>query len=292
MKLILISDLHFTSKQSRHRTGNILADGKIKLKFIFKKAKKYYAHIVCSGDVFDSPRDIYALFEFIKIRSQFPEVKFYTVYGQHDLYMRNKSVMNNLAILGKANQITLLSQTPIVELGCYLYGAGWNEEIPEPGKGINLLAIHKPIYGNEIFPGQKFTQSETFLKEHKFDVVISGDIHRDFILEKQSRFILNTGPIIRHEATKFNRQHRPKLFIFDSRQRTIEEIKIPCRLDPFDQRFYSSLKNDQSLIDQEFINALSARSNLNIESIIESLIDQSPNKDKIKLKLGKINARD
>lgn len=291
MKLILISDLHFTSKQSRQRTGNILEDGRRKLKFIFKKAKKHNADIVCSGDVFDSPRDIYALFEFIKIRSQFPEVKFYTVYGQHDLYMRNKSVMNNLAILGKANQITLLSNIPIIQ-DCNLFGAGWGEEIPEPITGINLLAIHRPIYGYEIFPGQKFTQSESFLEDHHFDVIICGDIHRDFVLEKQNRFILNSGPIIRHEATKFNRQHRPKLFIFDSRDRTIEEIKIPCRIDPFDKRFYSSLKNNHEFIDQEFIQALSMESNLNIDSIIENLISQSPNKEKIKSKLGEINARD
>lgn len=289
MNFILLSDLHLTSKQPRSRTGNILKDCSKKLRFIFKTAERFNAHIICSGDVFDSPRDIFALYEFIRIRTKYSKVKFFTVYGQHDSYMRSKITLNNLAILSKTKQITLLNTEPYNLENVSIYGSGWNEEIPQIEQTkFNILAIHKSIFGCEIFPGQEFTEAEKFLRENEFNLIISGDIHRNFILKKWGRIILNTGPIVRLEATDFNRAFKPRMYLYNTENKSIREYFLPCREDVFDKRFTSLTSLDSELIDKEFIEILSKQDNQNIDEIINQLLSIHKNKIEIEKKLAEL----
>lgn len=281
MKFILLSDMHLTSKQPRSRVGSITNDLRKKLKFIFKKAKEYNAHILQAGDLFDSPRDIFALYEFIKIRARYPEVDFYTIYGQHDSYMRNKNVLNNLAILSKASLVKILSKTPIrLEENISLFGSSWKEDIPEPEKDkLNILVIHKPIYSEALFKDQEYTRHNTFLEKNKFDLILTGDIHRELCFSEDFRHIINTGPILRLKITDYETdlgKHQPKMYLYDTNMRAniIPTIEIPCRVKPFDKRFKEE-DSDSMFLGEDFYKSLSEQSNeLSINQIISKLISE------------------
>lgn len=288
MKFILLSDMHLTSKQPRSRVGSITNDLRKKLKFIFKKAKEYNAHILQAGDLFDSPRDIFALYEFIKIRARYPEVDFYTIYGQHDSYMRNKNVLNNLAILSKASLVKILSKTPIrLEENISLFGSSWKEDIPMPENDkLNILVIHKPIYSEALFKDQEYIRHNTFLEKNKFDLILTGDIHRRLYFSEDFRHIINTGPILRLKITDFETdlgKHQPKMYLYDTSMRAniIPTIEIPCRVKPFDKRFKEE-DSDSMFLGEDFYKSLSEQSNeLSINQIISKLISEHNNSEAI-----------
>lgn len=284
MRYILISDLHLTSRQPRHRIGNILNDVRRKLNFIFKLAKEKNAYIISAGDTFDSPRDIFALYEFIKIKTKYPEVMFYTIYGQHDSYMRNKSVVNNLAILKKAHLITTLNDRPIQDGLIRLYGVGWDDnKIPMPLDNefkFNILVIHAPITNDPLWVSHDYIDAEDFLRKHKFDLIVTGDIHKSFIIKTDNRYIVNTGPILRLEATVYNIQHKPMCYLFDRQNpNKIEKYIIPNTDMPFDLRFKNAPDIGSELIDIDSIKF--EKNDVTIDKIINKLLDSHENKMEI-----------
>lgn len=284
MRYILISDLHLTSKQPRHRTGDILKDVRRKLNFIFKLAKEKNAYIISAGDIFDSPRDIFALYEFLKVKAKYPEIMFYAVYGQHDSYMRNKAVVNNLKILSKTYQITLLNDRPIQDGLIRVYGVDWgNDQIPIPLDNefkFNILVIHAPITNTPLWSSQEYIDAEDFLNKHKFDLIVTGDIHKDFIIKKDNRYIVNTGPILRLEATTYNIQHKPMCYLFDRQNpNKIEKYIIPNTDMPFDLRFKNSPDIGSDLIDIDSIKF--EKNDITIDRIINKLVESHENKKDI-----------
>jgi len=235
MKLVLLSDIHGTSKIPKARIDNPIYAFKRKIEFVFKTADKLNAPILHAGDLFNSPRDIFALFKFLSITAKYPNVKFYTIYGQHDLYFRNKNTLHNLGILSKAGIIKILNNKRAIDLKSSnnetisAYGSGWKDKITIPIQhSFNVLAIHSSITTESLWQGMKYNTAKSFIEKHPFDLIICGDIHRDFIYKTDDkRIICNTGPLMRLEATQYNLQHKPKLYIFDTEKRTIKTIVIP-----------------------------------------------------------------
>lgn len=287
MKFLLLSDFHITSKQPRSRIGNIIKDFKSKLRFIFRTAEENQADILQAGDLFNSPRDISALYEFLKVRSKFPKVKFYSIFGQHDSYFRNQRVLNNLSILEKANQIILLKNKPIQINDINLYGCNWGDDIPIPENKINILVIHKPINDKPLYPGHEYTSAISFLEKHDFNLILAGDIHQKFIKSTNGKIIANTGPILRRDFNEYNLSHKPQMFLFDARDPNfIETIYIPYTKSIFDERF--KINDDTELIGHDIFKMLSEENDLTIYAVIEELISKHKNRKSIISILNKI----
>lgn len=285
MKLIGLSDPHMTSKTPRGRIGNVLKDAKKKFLYIFKYAKKINAHILIAGDLFNTPRDILALFVLLSITSRFPEVKLFAVYGQHDMYMRNKDVLTNLGILSRSGVLKILSEFPkrFIDEGVNIYGTSWNGDIPEPitFNKTNILVIHAPLYERELFPGHKFTNVMSFIKKNnKFDFILAGDIHRRFKAGYKSTVIANTGPMMRLEASEYMFKHRPNFIVYDTDKKSVETIFIPSK-DSLDVLSESAQKEvirgnytgiSNAIINEGEIN------DINILMVVKELIEASKNK--------------
>ena len=283
MKIVLLSDIHLTSKNPRARKDNILLAGKKKLEFVFDYANKIGAHILQAGDVFNSPRDIKSLFTFLSILHKYPKVKFHCVWGQHDMYARNKTVPTNLGILSKARIINILScvHTMLNDKYVNVIGTSWGEEIIKPiTTGINILVIHKNITTKSIWKDHEFIESRKFLKIFKeFDLVLCGDIHRNFIQKSKNkkRFICNTGPMLRLEATQYNMEHNPKFYIYDTEKRTIKSKFIPCEPanEVLSNRHLEILQDCESLSDIYI--KINERKSTDIMTIIKKLVIKSKN---------------
>ena len=229
MKFILLSDIHATSQTPTLRKDNILETFKIKFEFILQQAQKNNAVILQAGDFFHKSRDWEIMQAIISLLKKYKKTKIYAVMGQHDLYFRSKTAPNILSILNHANYIKRLNNVPCLISDVNIYGCSWKEKIPTPKSGFNILVIHESISDYELFPGSNYMSPRIFVRKNKgWDLILIGDIHRQFIYQKGKTLLINTGPMLRLDANQYNMSHKPAVFIYDTKKGgIIKKIIIP-----------------------------------------------------------------
>lgn len=228
MKVATISDCHILTSDPICRIDDAKLASINKFKFVLEYCKKNKIdHLFVAGDLTHSPRMSWSLLEITKAIYD-SDLNVYAVYGQHDMYLRNKE-RTFLNLLSSSGLVRILDSIPIT-IGDYnFYGTSFSEEVPKPKTKNNVLVIHASISPTKLFPTHERIKPNTFLKKHKrFDLVFCGDIHRKFIEEYNSRLILNTGNMVRYTADEYNLKHKPCFFIVDLNDFQIEEILIPA----------------------------------------------------------------
>lgn len=234
MKLILLSDIHATSKQPIGRSDNYIMTCMSKLDYVYSFAKNQSAVVLQTGDFVDRTRDwlmVALLMEMMKRH----KVKTYVITGQHDMYYRNveenKIKSTTMGILREAGLINFLHQK--VGNGVTLYGAGWKMDVPEKSlyeteDDYRVLLIHSSISMNKE-SHVSTTGAKKFAKKYKdrFDLIVCGDIHKSFKYTTGDTTILNTGPMLRKEATEYNYSHEPHFYMVNTRTRKIKKHIIP-----------------------------------------------------------------
>ncbi|KKL69880.1 hypothetical protein LCGC14_2110530 [marine sediment metagenome] len=242
MKFILLSDLHLSWDNPLARMDDLVKVQFEKLKFVLDYAERMDVPILTAGDFFDRPRSWYLLPKIIQFLLKY-QGNIYTIYGQHDTYLYSETTRDStsLGILNEFALIHCLSEYPktfVLNLGkkqVKIYGSNYGERLLFSNKDkqpneryIKILIIHAPISTAPLFPGHEITHADKFLEKHpEFDLILCGDIHRDFIIERKGRFIVNCGPMLRREATEFNFTHKPHFLVYDTKDRTIEKVEIP-----------------------------------------------------------------
>jgi DNA repair exonuclease SbcCD nuclease subunit len=151
--------------------------------------------------------------DFISIINEYG-VKIFTIPGQHDLpnHRINKWRSGGLGPLHEAGSIFNLAKDTYRTIQLYpnmfLYGCGWNEEIPEvkDKDPLNVLLIHKMIIKNKPeFPGQKAPKAKSFLNRYSdYDIIVSGDNHTPFKIEHDGRTLINCGNLYRKNADQID----------------------------------------------------------------------------------------
>ena len=231
MNFILISDIHVTSRNPIGRKGNILQSFKNKFIFILEYAQKHNAIILQAGDFFEKSRDWHVLYLISNLIKKY-NVPVYTIYGQHDLYMRANpdTTPTTIGLLNKFGMVNILNnKKPTILDKTYVYGCSWNNKIsqPKPGKK-NILVIHAPITTKELFPGHNFTAVSNFICKNKgWDLILAGDIHAKTIYKFKKTILVNTGPMLRLASTKYNFKHKPCFFLYNTKSHRVKEIIIP-----------------------------------------------------------------
>ena len=235
MKFIFLSDLHLSWESSVARLDKNFVEMQFeKLKFVFDYAQKHDCVICQAGDFFDKPRSWLLLPRIIDFLKSYPDVNVYSIFGQHDMYMRSDDASStNLGVLEKSGLIKILKDFPWVYPGQDLdiYGCSWDQDVPEikrKASHFNILVIHAPIAENALWHGHEYMDAEKFLEKNKdFDIILCGDIHRKFCIKKNGRCILNTGPLIRRSADEYNFTHKPCFFVYNTEKTEMKEVIIP-----------------------------------------------------------------
>lgn len=225
--IIFISDMHILGENPICRTDNLVEEQDNKLEFIINFANENKAIILNSGDQTDTPRNFIS---FYKLSSHLKNLKekMYCCLGQHDKYMRTKNE-SSTNLLIKLDQMTKLSKDPIKIENFFLYGCDFEDEVPEPTTNNNILVIHDSITTKELaIKNVEFKEAEEFLEKHKkYDIIICGDIHRRFFIEKNKRVIMNSGPILRKDASNYFLDYAPSFFFYNKDKGDISLIEIP-----------------------------------------------------------------
>ncbi|MHA1408692.1 MAG: metallophosphoesterase [Candidatus Heimdallarchaeaceae archaeon] len=244
MKIMLLGDLHITTNQPKKRIDNYFKAIKKKLFYILILAEQEGCSLILQpGDFFDSHKaNDFLKREMIKILLE-DKVNLKTVFGQHDLRYHSSDTNNTpLRVLEAAGALNILGYEQIMTT--HLYGASWFEDIPEvTTKGINILVIHKMIIKDKLlWEGQEdATKGNILLRTHNFDLIVAGDNHASFVCSSKSKHLVNCGSLMRMTTAQLD--HKPVVYIYDTKDKSIEEHFIP--IEPVEKVF------DLSTIEKE-----------------------------------------
>ena len=216
INIIALSDVHLRSSNPIARKDDIVKTQFKKLKFIFDYAIEHDCIILQAGDFLDKSRDWNLLVMLIHFFGKYKKIKFYCVLGQHDSYLYSRTRGTTLGILERMGIVNILNNRMTQYIDDWsIYGSGWGEPLPKTNYyENNILITHRSIADTEVYPGQKYTDYEKFLKSNpEYDLIIVGDIHRSFNYRSSDvRYIVNTGPMIRAEANEYNIDHHAPHF--------------------------------------------------------------------------------
>lgn len=239
MKILCKGDQHLRDKRPKKRKDDFYMAQMGKHKFIMDYVQDNMIDIVIQpGDFFDSPKTpISLILDYARLRlktfdySYAPEV---AVFGQHDLFFHSFKGVENTP-LNLMQELGIVQKTPYVKDDVHIYGASWGEEIPEieDKDKFNILVTHRMVIDDKmVWEGQEhFDRAQHLLREHKFDLIVSGDNHQTFTSIYRSRHLVNAGSIMRTSTAQV--EHEPCFFVFDTEELTLEKVVIPYEKDVF-----------------------------------------------------------
>jgi DNA repair exonuclease SbcCD nuclease subunit len=232
MKFILVSDVHLLSKNPVARIDNLVEAQVAKLECVLRLAEQEQMVILQAGDLFDKPRSWTTLEIATRLLRRYNAIMM-NVYGQHDTYMYSDETRGrtSLGVLANAGLIHLLCDTPWnPEAGVSVYGANYGHYLPAPERStFNVGVIHAGISDAPLWPGHEYTHADKYLAaNYGYDLILCGDIHRKFEVWDGGRLLVNTGPMLRKEASEYNMGHMPQVAIFDTVTRKLEWVSLPA----------------------------------------------------------------
>ena len=232
MKLIATGDWHYTDKVPSGRIDQYQFSMEQKIKEITYCALENDAPILQAGDMTDSPFLSYATFlRLMNLVDQPSEIL--TTYGQHDLRYRNKGNTPLDALHRSVANFEILENGHYGLGGnVYVYGCAYGEEIPviTTPTSYNILIIHRMIvskYEQAWERDANYDLGAEFLKNNKFDLIVSGDNHKSFVVAcdpKKPRFLINCGSLMRSKIDQV--EHEPFFCVVDTEKRTYEKHMI------------------------------------------------------------------
>jgi DNA repair exonuclease SbcCD nuclease subunit len=280
MKFLISGDWHVDKDKIKTRQDDVLGACMDKIGQTFEIGKSYGCKAILQpGDFFESHKanDFLKQFLINFLHSEMAGIPIYTVFGQHDLRYHSSNILNTpLKVLEASKVINLLQKDPWVFPGddVHIYGASWHEDIPETieGNGINILVCHKMIVDEKIWEGQEgHTYAKTLLIKSKFDLIVSGDNHKTFIVHSGpgssigKKLLVNCGSLLRTRIDQDD--HKPCVFIYNTSPNKGEPMleQVFLTVDKFDNviRFEEAKRikeENEKLV--EFVDALSVDTQL------------------------------
>lgn len=281
MKIMNLGDLHSRQETPVYRIDDFKESFFNKLTWCLELAKKEGCKVVnYPGDLFHTAKSSpYIISRMLALHSKYKDdFHINIIAGNHDkLY--HSPILDNTAIgvLISSGMFNLIDDKPFKFNEVHFYGASWNEPIPEIQDKTkqNILLIHKMIIeGDTLFPGQEnYVTARNIVARNGFDLIVSGDNHKFFTHEYNSKTLLNMGSLCRMTTAQLD--HIPKVAIYDTDTKTFEIHDIP--IEPTENVFNLEevLKNkdkkETSEQIKEYIDILSADSGAKEFSFVDNL---------------------
>jgi hypothetical protein len=241
MKLILLSDLHLSTEKPRGRLDDFEQAQWAKLEHVMQRGVKSRASIVQAGDFCDRPRNWQLLFELMMFFKRWSLPRIFMVRGQHDMYMHSPEAVTTITALKWFEHVEIMEGrglgigTDQPHNPVWMTGIRYGEDhhsIPPPEKNQHphILVVHAPIAESPVFERHDYIDARGFAEKNRsYDIILCGDIHRHFCIKTKWNTILNTGPMMRREATEHNFKHEPCFYWFDTDTGKLEREIIPHR---------------------------------------------------------------
>lgn len=219
------------------------------MRWLFQSKDKYNINrIIHAGDWFNKPKPPYDLLnQCIKMFSEyFPDGDSYKtlhcIAGNHDLPCHNYE-QNDESAWGTLCSANLFSNDFSLYYSmfcgdCALFFVDYDcldsmDEALEVARtnGLkNILVTHQYIWkGNVLpFPGCTYPNANDYLDMYpEFDVIVTGDNHQHFIVEKDGRLLINPGCMIRQKSSEMD--YVPQGVLFNCQTMEYESVRIPYK---------------------------------------------------------------
>ena len=284
MKFNLCGDLHFRSDAPECRLDNYMLSQERILEFMREREGTW----LCSGDVVHRARERKEPLTFTNwLMERIPEM--YGVLGNHDLLYHSLENVNHttMGTLVFSGLYRLLNKHKFGNVT--VHGFHWGQEIThiEKKEGeVHIAVYHGMVMEepNNFFEG--LIAKDLLDKYPEYDLILTGDNHHSFVLEKDGRFLVNPGSLKRDNIGQID--YEPFIFIYDSKTKKLEKIPVPCDTDVISTAHNEKIKEKDERLEQleeKFIEArdttadmeenLSAffkinKTGLDIQDVIES----------------------
>lgn len=202
---IFSADWHLTEKQPLCRTDDFWEAQWGKIKQIKNLCEMYNAPLFIAGDIFDQWK-VSPLLTNLTIKS-LPE-NTYIIAGNHDL------PQHNLDFIEKSSLFTLTFSHKVKLLNQGHYGKNLDEIKYYSFCGKKIVILHKFFWHKKLpWPGCEEPQAKILFKKfEKADIILTGDNHQTFTIEKNGRYIVNPGSLTRQKADQV--KHKPCVFFW------------------------------------------------------------------------------
>ena len=234
MKLLVTGDWHLRFNRPRLRIDKSYFQTQLdKVSEILNIANENQCqYILQPGDFFDSvDTPDFVKSQYIYLLLSLHKVKILCVAGQHDLKNHTKKIEKTP--LGVMRAVDLVM---ILEKGWSLYhehrhfhffGASWKQPVPivQSKDVFNILLIHKMIVDNKLWAQQdNHIYANHMIRRTSFDLIVSGDNHKSFIIQRGDKAIINCGSLMRTRIDQID--HKPMVCIYNTDDRSIEKIYL------------------------------------------------------------------
>ncbi len=226
MKIAMLADLHLKTENPICRLDNYFNTGLRKFKWV-KDMMGDDSIILVAGDIFDTGKPQSYLKMYNAMASLFTG-NVLTIAGNHDISYRTMAYMNETAY-GAMSAITgmHLDGPRILDDEYEVHPFNFSEEIEHrtPVFGRKMIAMtHQFVYDKKP-PFDIGKDGRDLLKEFpEYAVILSGDNHQHFILERDGRYLVNPGSLLRMDADQID--YKPQLIIFENGKFSFMDVPI------------------------------------------------------------------
>lgn len=257
---ILMADIHLRESIPTCRTDDFLKAQENKMKWLREIHTKYKKPpILVAGDLFDHWKPSPWLLKFAL--DNLPD-KMIVVPGNHDLPAHNLELYDKsgLAVLEAAGKIRVFREE------CYsewvndfqMVPFPWGVEVgsvsPFENRAVAVAHIFTYI-GRRPWPGCMAPGAEKLLGMMEgFDLIVTGDNHKPFVLKQKGRLLVNPGSFMRTSADQVD--HEPRIYLWYADENRVEPIFIPIAEEVVSREHIERVGQRDERLDA-FVNSLS-----------------------------------
>jgi len=227
MKLIVTADWHLRTDRPRCRIDDNWLEAQRKvIQFCVAEASKRHASLLISGDLFDRAKSSIELVNFVLSELQWVDPEILAIPGNHDL------LYHNLENIEKSAYGILQKSQVFCEniAGGKLFPFG--TDTTEAAAGQSIISIHRLILPKDpgFNMGSGWNTADEILDMYPdAKWIFTGDYHENFVHEKDGRYLVNPGSLMRQSASQ--REYQPVIYFVDTETEEISVIPVP---DPVD----------------------------------------------------------
>lgn len=244
---ILCADLHFRPTVPVCRTDDFIVAMWAKLDFILTVSVEHEIPILCAGDVGHKPQwPNWLLAEFIhRVRDHWAVPMIFAVPGQHDLpnHDIDQWKHSGIGVLDRSGVVEMMGtdlkmKPRTIKEGTifpFCFGTKVGHIKREDYQGPSIAMTHALVTSGEkgdiletIYLEDQYYRGPTLLKDFpEYDLILTGDNHKPFVLEREGRILVNPGSMMRTATDQID--HKPRIYLWYAKERRVEPIYLPIK---------------------------------------------------------------
>jgi len=233
-KCILTADWHIRADSPVCRTDDFQAAMWKKIRFIFELTHEFMTRdnedsipILFAGDLGHRPQWPNWLIEKfmgeIDNYNAFP-IRLMMVAGQHDAPEHNLDLLprSGVGVLMRSEYVTQIDD---IQPDILIEGFDYGKKIKKIRNGGSVAVAHQLVIEDKPeWPGQVADSAKSLLKKFpQYDLILTGDNHKAFVVEYEGRILVNPGSMMRTTADQIN--HKPRVYLWDGEG--VEPVYLP-----------------------------------------------------------------